>query len=71
MIGILPDLSSKAVVMKGCVKLVVVQNFGFDKIVFLQYRHTWVRATIALPDSTGLVAGNPVHFVRPPFDWQV
>jgi len=69
--GILPDLSSKAVVMKGCVKLVIVQNFGSDKMVLLQYRHTWVRATMVLPDSTGLVARNPVLFVRPPFDWQV
>jgi len=71
MIGMSLDLSSRAVVMKGFVKLVVVQNFGLDKRVALQYRHTWVSATIALPRSTGFVARNPVLFVRPRSDWQV
>ena len=69
--GILPDLSSKAVFMSGCVKLVVIQNFGLDKRVALQYQHTWVRATIALPRSTGFVARNPVLLVRTPSDWQI
>jgi len=68
--GILPDLSSK-VVMSGCVKLVVIQNFGLDKRIALQYRHTWVRATIALPHSTGIVVRNPVLLVRTPSDRQV
>ena len=71
MMGMLPDLSSKAVVMDGCVKLAVIQNFGLDKRVALQYRHTWVRATISLPHSTGIVARNPVPLVRTPSDWQV
>ena len=69
--GILPDLSSKAAVMNGCVKLEVVQNFGLDKRVALQYRHTWVSARIALPHSTGIVARNLVLLVRTPSDWQI
>lgn len=65
----LHDLSSREEVINGCVKLAVVQNFGLDKMVSLQYRQMWVRATMALQHSDELVARNPVLSVRPP-SWQ-
>ena len=67
--GMLPDLSSRAVVMEGFVKLAEVQNDGLDKIVALQYRHTWERVRIASICSTESVRRNPVLFVRLPGWW--
>ena len=61
----LHDLLSRAEVTNECVKLAVVQNFGLDKMVALQYRQTWVRVTMALRYSIELVVRNPVLSVRP------
>ena len=66
MIGMLSDLSSRAGVIDECTKFAVVQNFGSDKRVVLQYRHTWVRTTMALPYTVEWVVRNPVLLVRPP-----
>ena len=67
---LLPDRSSKVAVMNGCVRLGVVQNFELVRMVVLQYRQTWVRATIAFPYFAGTVTRNPVLFVRPASDRQ-
>ena len=70
-IGMLPDRSSNGAVTEGChVRFTEVQNFGVDKRVALQYRHTWVRVTMTLPRPTSSVVRNPVPFVRP-LDWQI
>ena len=68
--GMLPDFSSKAVAIEGCVKLTEVQNIGLDKRVLLQYRQTWVSATIVSFCSNGSVVRNSVLSERPT-DWRV
>ena len=65
MIGMLPDLSRKAAVIRRWrAKLTVVQNIGLDRIVALQYRHTWASETTTSLCSSGFTARKPVLFVR-------
>ena len=66
-IGMLPDLSSKSAASKGYdVKSTEVQNFGLDRMVALQYWHTWARAIIALLCFILSSMRNPVLSVRSP-----